>query len=228
LDEIRQASPSNYIIKDTRFAGDVRERQDSLDGLDPQISYHPASQVALEYYLSLKNNPDWTFSSEIRGVKISTCPNNTTLPIVRGESTWRNELSGDAIENFIAVVLSVEARKIWDVRFDTAHLVDWLNPRELVGHAYIKAMFPVSSRDVFIAQSRMQRGRTHYIIQTSIPHDDYPDHAPGGGHVRAKVRVSCWELERDAVDPDIVRVGYLMDMDPNGNIPQRFLLFPHH
>jgi len=84
-------------------------------------------------------------------------------------------------------------------------------------------MFPVSGRDVLVVQSRIQRGRTHYLIQTSIPHDKYPKHAPGGGIVRAKVRVSCWELERDETDKELVRIGYLMDMDPNGNIPQRLL-----
>lgn len=223
--------PPQTIVDKSRSSvsdGDLVKERDELSPLEEpesDFSYHPASLAALERYLSLKTNPGWSFSSEIRGVNIFTCPSleGSPVPIVRGELTWRNEMSGDAVDNFIKVVLSVEARKVWDVRFDNALLVEWLNPRELIGHAYIKPMFPVSGRDVVVVQSRIQRGRITYVIQTSMPDDAYPGHEPGGGSVRAKVRVSCWELERDEKDKDLVRIGYLMDMDPNGNIPQRLL-----
>lgn len=81
--------------------------------------------------------------------------------------------------------------------------------------------FPVSGRDIFVLQSRFTRDDAHYLIQTSVPH--ITGHAPGNGYVRAELKVACWELKRDSLDPEKIHVNFVVDINPKGSIPTRVL-----
>lgn len=84
---------------------------------------HESAVKALEYFLTLTDESHkgfWNHASTQHDVRISIYNDPSfpagSLPIVRGETVWKFDGNGDAIENFLFVVTSVEARQTVSVK----------------------------------------------------------------------------------------------------------------
>ncbi|KAJ3098535.1 hypothetical protein HDU97_003954 [Phlyctochytrium planicorne] len=111
----------------------------------------------------------WAVETEDqRGVRISTIEvEGNTMPIVRGDAVFGSEWS---VEDVLAVVRNIGARKIWDQRFEDGTIKEWLNPNEFVFQAWLRSSKPQNDRDVAGLQVTIYDSstQTHYIMITSV------------------------------------------------------------
>ncbi|KAJ3215686.1 hypothetical protein HK099_006245 [Clydaea vesicula] len=193
----------------------------------PKHENDEASVSALKYMKELLSKEgNWNVHSEQRGVKIMMYEEPGSngvvvgMPTVRGDTTYSVIGDGDPVDNFFSVIMSRDARKIWDPRFDSTKLVQWINPNEAVYHSYQKGQFPVSGRDLFIHQRIFyEDDDTTFLIQTSVPHT--VDHAPTTSHVRAHLYLAGWKIKK--ISSNKLDIKYVVHIDPKGTIPSRLM-----
>ncbi|KAJ3298610.1 hypothetical protein HDU76_006442 [Blyttiomyces sp. JEL0837] len=175
---------------------------------------------ALTYIKQLYNNPsEFTPHTTIHNAKISNkdIPGEP-MPITKGEMTYPGKFSRDDI---LITLRAVDARKIWDSRFDDYELVEEYEPgNRMCGliHSYQKGQWPVvSGRDFLVAFKIYHEGDVTWFIQTSVADSRFD--APVKGRVRANLTAAGWIIKPSTTSPGDWDVTYITAVNPGGTLP---------
>ncbi|KAJ3207053.1 hypothetical protein HDU67_007699 [Dinochytrium kinnereticum] len=191
----------------------------------PQVTprYSDVLEKALAHAKALYANHEEFIphSTTPNGTKISmkSLP-GSALPITRGEKKFPSTFSQDDI---LACLRHVEARQVWDARFEDMEVIEMYGPgsREAgLVHSKQKGQWPVISGRDFIVAYRIYRDATDnsvWFIQTSVEDDRLP-HVKG--RVRGHVTVAAWIImPTTSNDGDGWDVTYITQVDPAGTLP---------
>ncbi|KAI7875618.1 hypothetical protein K492DRAFT_210821 [Lichtheimia hyalospora FSU 10163] len=132
------------------------------------------------------------------------------------ESIWRD----CSIWDVKAVINCIGARKIWDSTFEDASFVHQVSPTCSIWHYKTKGFWTVSPRDyVAFSAAYMSPGRIDFCatscISDTFGHVTLPKDQPG--HVRARLDLWAWRLER--YDNNTTTVKLINQANPQGWIP---------
>ncbi|KAJ3101463.1 hypothetical protein HDU97_001338 [Phlyctochytrium planicorne] len=190
-------------------------------GTVPRVAalYETEINAAYEYAKTLYADSTFVHHSTSKGAQISTKESpNSAMPITKGEAVFPAKFT---IEDILATLRHVDARKVWDARFEDMEIVeeygDELRQWGLV-HSYQKGQFLVSGRD-FIVTFKIFRTPTHvYFVQTSAPDPRFP---ASKSLVRGQLYLGVWVMAPQ--EDGSTLVTYITHVDPAGTIPQSIL-----
>ncbi|KAJ3317259.1 hypothetical protein HDU76_001265 [Blyttiomyces sp. JEL0837] len=172
-----------------------------------------AIDKAFAYIKELHAATDFKPHSESKGVKISMKEiEGSTLPITRGDITFPAKYD---VESILKVVRSVDARKVWDGRFEDAKVIEEYGPTSGLLHSFQKGQWPiVSGRDFVVTFAVIKEGEVTYLIQTSVEDSRVPTTKD---RVRATLHGAGWILTPTASGD--IEVVYIAHADPSGTLP---------
>lgn len=161
----------------------------------------------------------WTLYSDAKGMRISTSQKEGGgMPLMKGETEIRG---GWNVEDVIAVIQSLGARKVWDERFDSGKIADRFDNRdELLTHNSQKGVWPVTARDFALSSHVVREGEVGedsskvYVLSTSVEDDKIPVEPK---KVRADMHVAGWVLEPEYMKGTgmtaLIKATYIVEVD---------------
>jgi hypothetical protein len=176
------------------------------------------------------SNKDWTLVSE-KGLPIhrKLCPLiSPSLPVHRGQKV----IEGVSGEELASLVTQYDCRKVWDDRFDSAHVFDVFGAEAHTAFVVCKGGFPFRDRGFYLANVMAKAGSAPNVIfcvASSFSPDSVAKFSVAKynsyGLPTGRVFIDAWVFE--TLDPytaenyaiPSTRVTRLVAMDYAGSIP---------
>ena len=162
---------------------------------------HPTILVAQE---------EWKLNRNENGIKVyTTSGEDSKFKRIKVEATF----SG-SIDKLMAILLDVTNNKQWVYHTRNSHLVQLVNPHEVVYYAETSLPWPFSNRDIVI-RMRFQpdsSGKNMLVTQVGEPNIT----AVNNGIVRISELNATWEVKEDPANH--INITYYLNVNPAGSI----------
>ncbi|KAJ3111437.1 hypothetical protein HDU96_005697 [Phlyctochytrium bullatum] len=170
---------------------------------------------ALDLLKSLEPLTGWDTHSQADGISITTRPvDGAAMPMVRGDGTIEGPWS---LHEALSVIRSMQARQVWDPRFEGGKVLETFNANESLTYTMQKGTFPVSGRDLAcVTRIEIQEGVAR-MIAASVVDDAAPEDPK---RVRAFLTLAGWVLKKVAGG---IQATYIVQVDIKGTIPTSLL-----
>ncbi|KAF0397937.1 Bet v1-like protein [Gigaspora margarita] len=186
--------------------------------------HQDAASEAIEMLKSLaRDQYSWVLYSESKGVKVYQKDNpGKSVPYMRGDITiYGNFLPEDICQ----YAVSLDARKLWDDRYEEGTTVERYSFTEVLTRSAMKGTFPISGRDfAMICTVDRDPDGTIWCAATSIIDPKIPENKK---YVRADLILAGWELRPvydSAGNRSAIEVKYIVDIDIKlDSVPSRIL-----
>ena len=151
----------------------------------------------------LRNDRDsiQTFTSHLDGDRIKSIKAESIIPA--------------SLKQLASVILDVDHLQDWVYSTKSSRLVKRVSPTELYYYSEVNFPWPASNRDFVAHLTISQDPKTHVItiraenVQGLVPEKK--------GIVRINESVGRWTIT--PIDKNLLRVSYILRVDPDGNIP---------
>jgi len=162
---------------------------------------HPSILVAQE---------EWKLNRNENGIKVYTASSeDSKFKRIKVEATF----SG-TIDKLMAILMDVTNNKQWVYHTRNSHLVQLVNPHEVVYYAETSLPWPFSNRDVAIRMSLVPDTNNHTLVVTAIGE---PNAVPvNKGLVRIEYFNARWEVRK--TNENEIGITYYLTVNPAGSI----------
>ena len=162
---------------------------------------HPTILVAQE---------EWKLNRNENGIKVyTTSGEDSKFKRIKVEATF----SG-SIDKLMAILLDVTNNKQWVYHTRNSHLIQLINPHEVLYYAETSLPWPLSNRDVAIRMSLLPDSIDHTLIVTATGE---PDAVPENkGLVRIPYFNARWEVRK--INENEIGITYYLTVNPGGSI----------
>ncbi len=160
--------------------------------------------------LILVAQDEWKLNRNENGIKVYTASGeNSKFKRIKVEATF----SG-TIDKLISVLLDVANNKEWVYHTRKSHLIQLVNPYEVLYYAETSLPWPLSNRDVAIRMSLVPDTINHTLLVTAIGE---PNAVPlNNGLVRIQYFNARWEVKK--INENEISILYYLTVNPAGNI----------
>jgi hypothetical protein len=153
---------------------------------------------------------EWSLTRNENGIKVYTA---------KGENSKFKRIKVEAIipgtiEKLRSVLLDVNNNKKWVYHTRQSHLVEQVNPNEVVYYAETFLPWPFSNRDVVIRMSLHVDSINHTLLVTAV---GVPEAVPvNKGLVRIQDFNARWEVRSESSHQ--IGITYYLQLNPAGSI----------
>ena len=159
--------------------------------------------------LTTSAQTEWSLTRNEKGIKVFTA---------KGENSKFKRIKVEAIipgtiEKLRSVLLDVTNNKKWVYHTRQSHLVEQVNPNEVVYYAETFLPWPFSNRDVVIRMSLHIDSINHTLLVTAV---GVPEAVPvNKGLVRIQNFNARWEVRTESSQ---IGITYYLQLNPAGSI----------
>ena len=166
--------------------------------------------IILLYPSILVAQEEWKLNRNENGIKVYTASGeNSKFKRIKVEANFAG-----TIEKLMGILLDVGNNKKWVYHTRKSHLVQQVNPNELLYYAETSLPWPLSNRDMAIRMSFNLDTVNHSLLVTAVGE---PDAVPvNEGIVRIRYFNARWEVKTDSTNR--IAITYYLTVNPAGSI----------